>query len=158
MLVRRGAWRAVATPLLVASIALVAAGMQVGIGASAKEFKKDVRFPRGAQGTTLTGSVVRGDRDVYVLRASAGQLLEAQITSVEDNAVFQIQAPDGLELAGARSGEDAKAWSGKLTRSGAYRIVVGGTRGNATYTLTVRIRASGAANTFGRREIGSFGG
>jgi len=99
-----------------------------------------VRFARGDAAATLRGAVVRGDFDVYILRGNAGQLMNAGISSTENNAVFQIKGPDGAELAGARSGDDTMNWSGKLPRSGDYRIVVGGTRGNATYKLTVGIR------------------
>ena len=43
-------------------------------------------------------------------------------------------------LLGAGEGEDCKRWSGVLPDTGTYLVVVGPTRGNATYTLTVAIR------------------
>ncbi|MGP0093462.1 MAG: hypothetical protein ACLPKB_26505 [Xanthobacteraceae bacterium] len=107
--------------------------------AAAEGVTRQVRFARGSETATLSGGVVRGDRDVYVLRAEAGQPMRVSITSLEHNAVFQIAGPDGRDLAGAREGEDADGWSGRLAQSGDYRITVGGTRGNATYTLTVGI-------------------
>lgn len=99
-----------------------------------------IRFARGDAVAKLRGAVVRRDFDVYILRGNAGQLMNVSISSTENNAVFQIKGPDGAELAGARSGDDTMKWSGKLPRTGDYRIVVGGTRGNATYKLTVGIR------------------
>ena len=39
------------------------------------------------------------------------------------------------------SGEDAVQWTGDLTQSGDYRIIVGGTRGNASYKLLIGIGA-----------------
>ena len=70
-----------------------------------------------------------------------------------NNAVFQVHAPGarpetrdyGLEivgqaLAGAGEGDDATRWTGTLPQSGSYLVVVGATRGNASYRLTVTIR------------------
>jgi hypothetical protein len=46
----------------------------------------------------------------------------------------------GEALPGAGEGEDAARWTGVLPQSGAYLLVAGSTRGNATYRLTVEIR------------------
>jgi hypothetical protein len=63
-----------------------------------------------------------------------------RISSLEDNAVFQIYVPGHEQtLDGAGEGDDATEWSGELPVSGDYRIVVGGTRGNASYRLEVTI-------------------
>lgn len=101
---------------------------------------KRVRFPRGGTTATLKNSVVRGTRDRYTLGARAGQQMSVRITSVERNAVFTIYTPDGGTLEGAGEGQDAANWSGKLPAGGDYVIEVGGTRGNATYTLKVTVR------------------
>ena len=105
-----------------------------------KGLTKRVRFPRGHTTATLKNSVVRGTRDRYTLGARAGQKMSIQITSIEKNAVFTIYTPDGGTLEGAGEGEDASRWSGALPTSGDYVIEVGGTRGNATYTLKVTVR------------------
>jgi hypothetical protein len=110
------------------------------LGADAAESTSRIRFAPGSSSATLKGGVVRGDRDVYVLEARAGQVMTVSIASRENNAVFQIVGPNGAELPRAREGDDAMKWSGKLPRAGDYRIVVGGTRGNASYTLRVGIR------------------
>ncbi len=97
-----------------------------------------VRFARGRTSTVIKEAVVRGTRDRYILGARAGQTLLVHITSVEDNAVFDIYGPGGKAvLDGAQETTD---WTGELPRSGDYVIEVGGTRGNATYTLEVTIR------------------
>jgi hypothetical protein len=105
----------------------------------AKGIRKRVKFPRGFSGVTLKGGVIRGDRDEYLLKAGKGQLMKVKITSEEDNAVFQIYAPNNRALKGADEGDDAMNWNGKLPLSGDYRIVVGGTRGNASYAISVEI-------------------
>lgn len=112
-----------------------------------------IRFAPGASGAVVSGSVVRGERALYTLEARTGQTLTAHITAVENNAVFQLYAPgaraarrdgmldiEGTALAGAAEGEDARAWQGRLTASGPYLFVVGGTRGNASYRLSVTVR------------------
>lgn len=107
--------------------------------ALAKEFKKTVRFERGASSATISGAVVRGDRDVYELGASAGQVMEVGVSALEDNAAIVIKAPSGKPLPGAGETDGAAIWKGELPASGTYRIEVGGTRGNADYTLRVVI-------------------
>jgi hypothetical protein len=59
-----------------------------------------------------------------------------RITSTEDNAVFDV-IPPGSDRPLAT---EVKDWTGELPATGDYRIVVGGTRGNATYKLEVTIR------------------
>lgn len=113
----------------------------------------EIRFARGADSGSVSGAVIRGERDRYSLVASAGQWLEVEIDALEENAVFQLSihrygTGEEVALAGARDGEDAKHWYGRLPlpgysrdgRRNAVTIVVGGTRGNATYDLTVTIR------------------
>ena len=97
-----------------------------------------VRFARGRTTTVIKDAVVRGTRDRYILGARAGQTLIVHITSLESNAVFDIYARGGKQvLDGAQETTD---WTGELPHSGDYVIEVGGTRGNATYTLEVTIR------------------
>ena len=106
----------------------------------AQGVKKKIQFERGSSSATVKGAVVRGDSDRYYLGARKGQTMSVKITSEEDNAVFQVYLPGEQEtLSGAGEGDDAKDWSGELPRDADYVIVVGGTRGNATYTLKVSI-------------------
>ena len=106
----------------------------------AQGVKQKIRFARGSSSATVRGTVVRGDRDRYYLAAKKGQTMSVKITSEEDNAVFQVYLPGEEEaLSGAGDGDDAKDWSGELPSDAEYVIVVGGTRGNASYTLKVSI-------------------
>jgi hypothetical protein len=108
---------------------------------SAQGVKKKVRFAKGTSSITIREAVVRGDRDRYYVGAKAGQKMTVKITSVEKNAVFQIYfAGEQESLPGAGDGDDAMRWSGELPADNEYVIVVGGTRGNATYALTISIK------------------
>jgi hypothetical protein len=110
------------------------------LSAVAQGVKQKIRFARGSSSATVHGAVVRGDRDRYYLAANKGQTMSVKITSEEDNAVFQVYLPGEEEaLPGAADGDDAKDWSGELPKDAEYVIVVGGTRGNASYTLKVSI-------------------
>ena len=101
---------------------------------------KRVRFARGRTTATLKNSVVRGTRDRYTVGARAGQKMTVSITSVERNAVFTIYAPSNDTLKGTDENREARSWSGNLPESGDYVIEVGGTRGNAAYTLKLSVR------------------
>ena len=101
---------------------------------------KRVRFAKGRSSVTLSNSVIRGDRDTYILGAKTGQRIIVRVTSLEDNAAFRIERANGEFLQGAGEMDDATSVTVRLPESGDYRIVVGGTRGNASYKLTISIR------------------
>lgn len=102
--------------------------------------KKKVHFARGTSSTTISGGVIRGERDRYYVGAKKAQTMSVSIKSEEDNAVFQIYfAGEQESLPGAGDGDDAMKWSGELPADNEYVIVVGGTRGNASYTLSIKI-------------------
>jgi hypothetical protein len=114
---------------------------------------KPIYFATGSTSGTVGGRVVRGDRVLYSVKANAGQTLTVTLTTPDDNAVFQLYEPGttvgrdsegllefhGQALHGAADGEDATRWSGRLARSGTYLVVVGSTRGNARYSMDVKI-------------------
>ncbi|HKO35201.1 MAG TPA: hypothetical protein VJV21_01900 [Pyrinomonadaceae bacterium] len=90
---------------------------------------------------TVSGSVIRGERARYTVNARAGQTLAVNVTSEEDNAVFQIYLPgEKGTLPGAGETDDAKKFSGKVPTDGEYVIVVGPTRGNTTYKLSYSVK------------------
>jgi hypothetical protein len=94
----------------------------------------EIEFAPGSDHASIDGAVVRGDADTYAFEARAGQTLITELTSVEGNARFTTAAPDGSVLC------LEETWSRiTLPRSGYYTISVEPSRGNATYTLSVRI-------------------
>lgn len=94
-----------------------------------------VRFDPAASATIVRRGVVRGERDIYLLRAREGQVLTLWIDALEDNAVFDLVAPDGTTLR-----EESLEERVVLPVSGEYEIRVGGTRGNASYELVIALR------------------
>ena len=94
-----------------------------------------IAFDSGKSGTTVSDSAVRGERIENFLTAAAGQEMTLSISSVEDNAVFDVIDPSGFLL-----GTELKEGTFVLPHSGNYRVIVGSTRGNASYDLAVDIR------------------
>lgn len=111
----------------------------VVIAPKAESGTRRISFDAGESSATVSDSVIRGERSIYVVGAKSGQTMSVEITSLEDNAVFQIKSPGGKFLADAGDGDDATSWEGKLPANGDYTIIVGGTRGNASFKLTVSI-------------------
>ncbi len=107
---------------------------------SADGVRKRLKFAKGRSAATVSGAVIRGDQDTYIIGARKGQTMRVKITSLENNAVFQIADANGSYLSDAGEGDDTTNWTGELRSSGDYEISVGGTRGNATYKLTVSIK------------------
>ncbi len=110
------------------------------VSVDAQVTDKRIKFKKGESSATVEGSVIRGDRDTYLVGANKNQTMVVTIMSIENNAVFQIiDRSTGYYLDGAGEFDDAMRWEGSLPSKGDYEIIVGGTRGNASYTLKVFI-------------------
>lgn len=107
----------------------------------AGDFVRTIKFTRGASSATVEGSVVRGDRDIYIVHARAGQEISVSVVAFENNAAFSILPPGATEpIAGTEEEKDVRSWQGTLPTNGSYRIKVSGTRGNANYKLKISIK------------------
>ena len=114
---------------------------------------RPIFFASGSSRGTIGGHVMRGQHDLYSLTATAGQIMSITVTAPDDNATFQIYEPgttvgrdaDGaLEFKGkvlraAVEGEIATRWSGRLPVRGTYLLEVGSTRGQARYSMDIRL-------------------
>jgi hypothetical protein len=124
-------------PVLATALSVLSTTLSV----EAAEIAKNITFVKGQSSAVVQSSVVRGDRDVYTLRVRAGQAMFVNLTAIESNAAFTIYAPKSeTPVPGTEEENDVASWSGSTSTSGAYRIVVGGTRGNATYKLHVSVK------------------
>jgi hypothetical protein len=109
----------------------------------AEEFKKPLHFAQGKKSAIVSGDVVRGDRDVYLIRVHSGQVMSINLSSLEDNAAFDLLEP---RARGSKKeneitkGSDITTWKGTLSKTGTYKVVVGGTRGNTSYKLQVTVQ------------------
>jgi hypothetical protein len=124
-----------------AFLPLIACSAAIAQGGGKAEPNR-IEFKRGANSTTISGTV-RGDEQAeYVLGARKGQRLVIKLTSVPvKSSVFQLLGPDndtlGLEF-------DANwDYSGKLPKTGDYFITVARptqSKGTSKYKLTVTVR------------------
>jgi hypothetical protein len=126
--------------LLLFTVLTAIAVFSLAVITSADGITKRIKFARGKSSATVSNAVIRGDRDTYIVGARAEQMMTVKITSLEKNAVFQIEDPNGEYLQDAGEEDDATSVTNSLPETGDYRIIVGGTRGNASYKLTVTIK------------------
>ncbi len=107
-----------------------------------------IQFKAGAESAVVTDAVVRGERRTYGFRARRGQPCKIVISAIESNAVFRLISISPTGRGGSETmiaGPEARAWSGVLPSTGTYRIIVSGTRGNASYRLRLRIKSAAQA-------------
>lgn len=131
-------------------------------GASAEAAAKDpdcitptaIHFRHGTTAAAMTGTVERAEYACYTLGARAGQRLDVQVRSAEQNVVLiayrpgyvlkqDADGPDvsGPTLAGAGEQDEAMAVHGKLDQTGTYLFLLGSTRGSGgTYTLHATVK------------------
>jgi hypothetical protein len=107
---------------------------------SADGITKRIKFVKGKNTATVSGALLRGDLDTYIVDAKEGQMMRVKITSPEKNAVFQIKDANGEYLKDAGEEDAATDLTSNLPKTGDYKIIVGGTRGNASYRMTVSIK------------------
>jgi hypothetical protein len=138
---------------VLAFVLVLLLGAQSAIAVEPVPTPRKIFFATGSTRGTIGGHVLRGARDLYSLAAGAGQLMTLTLTAPDDNAVFQVYEPDtsvvrdadgvlefkGTPLPGAGAAEDTTRWTGRLPRAGTYLIVVGSTRGNARYSMDIKI-------------------
>ncbi|MEO0768939.1 MAG: PPC domain-containing protein [Cyanobacteria bacterium J06649_4] len=99
--------------------------------------QSNISFTPGTSSTIVSDAVPRGDRNLHRFSARSGQKISLSIGAEEDNAVFQVLDPSGIGLTREVT-QDAFT----LPETGEYTIVVGGTRGNAQYDLSIGIDTS----------------
>ncbi|MDQ4120167.1 MAG: hypothetical protein M3209_01710 [Acidobacteriota bacterium] len=104
-----------------------------------------VRFAPGKSSTIVSGKISAGDEKTYLVGARAGQTMSLDITEggANNDVVFYIIAPDGslpMGSAGESAEYDAR-WTGKLPKSGDYKVVVGAIESkNVNFRMSVEIR------------------
>lgn len=102
---------------------------------------KRVQFASGADNASLQDGIARGETLTYLLGAGKDQTMVIAITSSEDNAVFDVFAPNGNKIgSGSMTEEMDMVWEGRLPMSGDYKVVVGSTRGGSSFSSYFQIR------------------
>ena len=98
-----------------------------------------VQFQAGTSSATVSGGMLRGETGpVYGLVASAGQRMEITITSLEENASFDVLTPSGEYLISEIAGQEFE-FSAILPEAGEYLITTNALRGNVSFDLNISI-------------------
>jgi hypothetical protein len=85
------------------------------------QVKQRVRFPAGATGTTVSGTVRGYAYRDYIVGANAGQTISIQLTSSNTYTVFTVFQPNGDNLEGATEIDE---FTGALPERGDYIVRV----------------------------------
>lgn len=83
--------------------------------------EKQVKFARGKNKATLSGSAKYGMSYVYTLRAKEGQTMEISLSGNNPELTFSLILPDEET---DENGFGVTDWTGELPQTGDYRIVV----------------------------------
>ncbi len=100
-----------------------------------KNDTRRIQFEPGTTSAVIEDALARGNRNIYLLGAREGQIMKVEITSTENNAVFDFSDPDGEVLL-----QESFSWQGVLPATGDYKLIIGGMRGNVNYRLEVIIK------------------
>ena len=94
-----------------------------------------IQFNAGESSTILSGGIVRGESGpVYLFQANAQQLLNATITTLEENGSIDIVSPSGTLIAANQKDIELV-----LPETGDYLMQVNPIRGNVSFEVTFEI-------------------
>lgn len=112
-----------------------------------------IKFARGASSATYEKIIFDGKNHYYYFTAREGQMLNLDLSSQKNNAIFSIYKPfyrltetnSLIQVKGDILNDEQVAyqkehWFGELPISGQYLIVIGTTQGNASYNLRIFIK------------------
>ena len=112
-----------------------------------------IRLAPGSTSKEVTGGIARGELACFTIEARRGQHMAiSQPDPGDGNIVMQIYRPPwaitreddgisvrGLPLPGAKEGDDAKGWAGRLPATGRYLLVIGASWGGGPYRVLVKL-------------------
>jgi len=113
--------------------------LEIGIPAGGEPVPVRITFPAGGTTATESGSLAALGMDVYVLRASAGQILDVQADWSGGQVLLEIWGADGTVLKHAAVG--STLWRDYLPSTQDYFVKVIAEGGAADYTLRVSVPA-----------------
>tara|TARA_Y100001970_G_scaffold168614_1_gene206197 strand:+ start:77 stop:1144 length:1068 start_codon:yes stop_codon:yes gene_type:complete len=94
-----------------------------------------IQFNEGESSTSLSGAIVRGESGpIYLFQANAQQLLNATITTLEENGSLDIVSPSGTLIAANQKDIELL-----LPETGDYLMQVNPIRGNVSFEVIFEI-------------------
>lgn len=108
----------------------------------------EIRFARGRNSAVVRGRITRADRDQYLIRARAGQLMTVRLDAADERAGFDLYVTTGLEaLPVTEADRLQREWSGRLPEGDEYYLNVLTPGAGGAYSFEVRIENAGPART-----------
>lgn len=105
-----------------------------------------IRFARGSNSATVRGRITRADRDQYMIRARAGQVMTVRLDAPDARMGFDVFVTTGLEaLPVTEADRLQREWSGPLPEGDEYYINVLTPGAGGAYSFEVRIENAGTA-------------
>ena len=108
---------------------------QVETGETKPAFRR-LQFKRGSSSITVEGRVSIALPDTFLLGARAGQVMTVQLTAPRKAVNFMVMSSKTTTLLASNT----RSWTGTLTETGDYHIIVDGDEKPSTYTMTVTIK------------------
>ncbi len=121
--------------MLLLAAAAVPATAQAAIGSTATR----IRYEKGATSRVVSGQLAPRQTREYVLRASAGQIMQVVLWPPADGAGLLIWGADGSPL--KRWSDEGQGWQGKLPKTQDYYVQVVAPDTALAYCLRVTVLA-----------------
>ena len=109
--------------------------VQVETGERKPAFRR-LQFKRGASEATVQGTVSIALPDTYLVGARAGQTMTIKLIAPRKSVRFLLMSPTTRSLVA----DNARDWTGVLTETGDYTIIIDSDARNSTYSMTVSIK------------------
>ncbi|HEV3467674.1 MAG TPA: hypothetical protein VG148_00020 [Pyrinomonadaceae bacterium] len=125
--------------LVLLSLALVAAQAQVDWEMTTHD-RGQIRFARGQSSAVVRGRITRADRDQYLIRARAGQVMTVRLDAADARMGFDVYVTTGLEALPVTAADRLqREWSGRLPEGDEYYINVLTPGAGGPYSFEVKI-------------------
>ena len=101
-----------------------------------KPATRRLQFKRGESSTTVQGRVSIALPDHFLVGAHAGQVMTVKLTAPRKAVRFLVMSPTTRSLVA----DNAREWTGTLSETGDYHIIIDADARNSTYSMTISIK------------------
>ena len=95
-----------------------------------------VQFARGSSAATVQGKASLLLPDTYLVGARAGQVMTIQLAGAQESVRFMVMESRTTTMLA----DNVRSWTGTLTATGDYHIIVNADENGGTYSMTISIK------------------